>query len=222
MRDEVKRSPGPDGSGLFILAIIISTTTQVTMKTIAFFVFFIFYSLPIAAQMDMTIQEITANIIKAATHYSNAVACGVGDITAKDIAALSPYKSFDDREKAEYAALWEGDIGCSGGSGSSTTNISIVKIGEGGSFLIDPSRSSPIINFSAPVRYISKIVGNTRDTLILEGLKYGEKDSNCCPSIPVRFTLKLNKNGNWDLLSLKTITRQGITTDAELRPNAPL
>ncbi|MBL8431585.1 MAG: hypothetical protein JNK80_04255 [Dechloromonas sp.] len=41
--------------------------------------------------------------------------------------------------------------------------------------------------------------------MILEGLEYGPEDSNCCPSIVVRFTLKLDEKGNWKLAEKKVM-----------------
>jgi hypothetical protein len=157
------------------------------------------------AQSAPPVQEITRQIIKAATSYSSAIACEDGKIGAKDIAALVPYKTLDDRPAAMYAILWGGDIGCAGGSGTHGTHVSIVMIGAGDSYFVDPLQSSPVIQFESPVRYVSRIVGNTRDSMILEGLEYGPKDANCCPSVPVRFTLKVDEKGNWKLVDKKVM-----------------
>ncbi len=157
------------------------------------------------AQSAPPVQEITRQVVKAATSYKDAIACAEGKIGAKDIAALVPYKTLDDRPDAKYAVLWGGDIGCAGGSGTHGTNIAIVTIGAGDSYIVDPLQSSPVIQFESPVRYVNRIVGNTRDSIILEGLEYGPKDANCCPSITVRFTLKLDEKGNWKLVEKKVM-----------------
>lgn len=157
------------------------------------------------AQSAPPVQEITKQIIKAATSYKDAIACVEDKIGAKDIAALVPYKTLDDRMDAKYAVLWGGDIGCAGGSGTYGTNVSIVTIGAGDSYTVNPLQSSPVIQFETPVRIVSRIVGNTRDSMILEGLEFGPKDANCCPSIPVRFTLKLDEKGNWKLADKKVM-----------------
>lgn len=107
--------------------------------------------------------------------------------------------------EATYAVLWTGDIGCAGGSGTNGTNIAMVSIGSGDSFFVDPTRSSPAIDFDSPTRYVDRLVGNTRDSLILEGHEYGANDSNCCPSINLRFTLRLDAKGNWKLVEKKVI-----------------
>lgn len=157
------------------------------------------------AQSAPPVPEITRQVIKAATSYKEAIACVEDKIGAKDIAALVPYKTLDDRMDAKYAVLWVGDIGCAGGSGTYGTNVSIVTIGAGDSYTVDPLQSSPVIRFESPVRLVSRIVGNTRDSMILEGLEFGPKDANCCPSIPVRFTLKVDEKGNWKLVDKKVM-----------------
>jgi len=157
------------------------------------------------AQNAPPVQEITKQIIKSAQGYANAISCPGVVITPKEIAALTPYKTLDDRMDAKYAVLWDGDIGCAGGSGTSGTNISIVTVSIGDSFVVDPHTSSPIIQFESPVRSVSRIVGNTRDTLILEGKEFADNDPNCCPSITVRFTLRVDDKGNWKLVEKKLL-----------------
>jgi hypothetical protein len=62
-----------------------------------------------------------------------------------------------------------------------------------------------MVQFESPVRGISRIVGNTRDTLILEGKEYADSDPNCCPSITLRFTLRVDDKGNWKLVEKKRL-----------------
>ena len=106
---------------------------------------------------------------------------------------------------AKYAVLWMGDMGCSGGAGSTSTYISIVTPGFGDFYVVDPLQSSPAIQFESPVSGVDRIVGNTNDSLILEGMEYGLKDPNCCPTIKVRFTLRVDEKGNWKLVEKKTM-----------------
>lgn len=157
------------------------------------------------AQNAPPVQEITKNIIKSVTAYANAISCPGVTVEAKQIAALVPYKTFDDRMDAKYAVLWAGDIGCAGGSGTEGTNLSIVTVSTGDSYVVDPLQSSPVIQLESPVRYIERIVGNTRDSLVLEGKEYGPNDSNCCPSLRVRFTLRADEKGNWKLVEKKAM-----------------
>jgi hypothetical protein len=158
------------------------------------------------AQSAPPVQEINKQVIRAVTNYKSAISCSETKVEPKDIAALIPYKSSDDRLDATYAVLWTGDIGCAGGSGTEATHIALVTIGAGDSYLVDPLRSSPTASFDSPTQYIQRLVGNTRDTLVLEGKEHGPKDANCCPSIPVRFTLRLSDKGNWKLTEKKVLT----------------
>jgi hypothetical protein len=158
------------------------------------------------AQSAPSVQEITKQIIRSVTGYANAISCPDVKVDPKQIAALVPYKTIDDRMDAKYAVLWVGDIGCVGGSGTSGTNISVVTISIGDSYVVDPLQSSPAIEFETPVSDVERIVGNTRDSLILEGKEYGPNDSRCCPSIKVRFTLRADEKGNWKLVKKKVMS----------------
>jgi len=178
---------------------------RLPMKKNVFFVAAFCFATGALAQDAPSVQDISKAVVRASSQYANAVSCETEKIGPKQIAGLRPYKSFDDRMDAVYAVLWSGDIGCAGGSGTSGTNISIVTIGAGDSYVVDPTRSSPVVQFESPVRYVERIVGNTPDTLILEGKDYGPKDPNCCPSVPVRFTLKVDGKGNWKLVEKKVM-----------------
>lgn len=157
------------------------------------------------AQNPPSKQEITKQIIRSVTGYANAISCQGVAIESTKIATLVPYKSIEDRLDARYAVLWVGDIGCAGGSGTEMTNIAMVTVGAGDSFVVDPLISSPVAKFLSPVRYIEKIIGNTHDSLIVEGYEYGEEDPNCCPSIRVRLTLRVDQNGNWKATEKKVM-----------------
>lgn len=154
----------------------------------------------------MSVEQITNEIITSATAYANSISCPHVKITPQRIAALVPWKEPDDRWDARYAALWDGDIGCDGGSGGESTRISIVAVKTGNTFVVDPLRSSPAIRFEIPVRYVTRIVGNTHDSLVLEGLAYGPNDGNCCPSIRLRFTMQVDENGNWRVSRKQVLT----------------
>ncbi len=175
------------------------------MKKIIALLGWAFLTAHASAQNAPSTQEITKKIIKSVTSYADAISCSDLDTPTnpKRIVALSPYTNFDDRENAKYAVLWEGDIGCAGGTGTASTNIAIVTVGAGDSFLVDPSQSSPSITFDSLTRYVDKIVGNTRESLTLEGKEHGPNDPMCCPSVKVRFTLQSDAKGNWKLVDQK-------------------
>ena len=159
------------------------------------------------AQNAPSVQEVTKQVINSATNYAKAISCNTSKIDSKDIAALVPYKTFDDRENAKYAVLWSGAIGCSGGGlggGAASTNLAIVRIGAGDSYVVDPFESSPAIKFEPPIRSAG-LVGNTKDSLIFEGMEHASEDPNCCPSIKVRSTLRVDKKGDWKLVEKKAM-----------------
>lgn len=151
------------------------------------------------SQIVLSEQQVTRNVVKAATAYADAISCEHSKISAKSVAALAPYKA-DSAWEAKYAIVWSGDIGCDGGTGSVNSAISIVKVGMGSSFHVDPLRSSPSIKHEIPVRRIERLVAHTADSLTIEGKAYGPADGNCCPSVNVRATLKVDAKGNWKMV----------------------
>jgi uncharacterized membrane protein len=148
--------------------------------------------------------QIARDVVKAATAYADAISCEHSKISVKSIAALVPYKA-DSAWAVKYAVVWSGDIGCDGGTGSINSAISIVKGGMGSSFRVDPLRSSPSIKHEIPVRRVERLVAHTADSLTIEGKAYGPGDGNCCPSVNVRVTLKVDAKGNWKMVERKVI-----------------
>jgi hypothetical protein len=159
-----------------------------------------------AADGDPTIEQITKAVSESVDHYTASIACERGPTQPKDIAALLPYKLAGDRDdEALWAVLWHGDIGCRGGSGTSTQSIALVRLHIADTFLVDPAMSSPQVRFDVPVKYVDHLVGNTGDTLVLEGMDYGDHDAQCCPSVRKRFTMKMDEQGNWKTLRQRVI-----------------
>jgi hypothetical protein len=155
------------------------------------------------AQNAVPDQETAKKIIGATKSYIAAISCETGNVTAEDIATLTPFKiiDFEYTPDAKYAVLWSGDIGCAGGSGAIQTNIAIVTTGRHGEFLVDPNLSSPIVKFEWIVsRNFPKIIGNTHDSIALDGLDYAGNDGMCCPSLPVRVTVRVDEKGNWKVV----------------------
>lgn len=162
-------------------------------------------ALPSLAQNAPGTQVITAKIIKSVANYQSAISCSDMPPEAKNIAALVPYKTLDDRLNATYAVFWIGDIGCAGGSGTSGENIAIVTVGAADTFVVDPLRSSPTVSLDFPQRGYERIVGNTKDSIIVDAAEHGPNDANCCPSVRFRYTLKLDEKGNWKQIDKKSL-----------------
>lgn len=154
------------------------------------------------AQPEINPKDVPARVLEVAQKYQSSIACATSEAATQPVLELFPYTTPQDREEVQYAVLWSGDIGCAGGTGTSSANITVVRMGGGNGFFVDAAQSSPNIIFESPVNYIRKVVNYTEDAMTLEGKEYADKDPHCCPSVGVRFTLRADSEGNW-LLSEK-------------------
>ncbi|WP_020484970.1 hypothetical protein [Methylomonas sp. MK1] len=153
--------------------------------------------------------EITSRVVQSAKKYIDSIACDAVT-TTKHVAALSPFKTVEDQDSAKYAVLWSGDIGCLGGSGSIQNYVALVTISPNGRFLVDSTKSSPAVQFGGfPSRNFPKLVGNTDNSIVLEGLDDDPEgiEGKCCPSLPVRVTVSIDANGNWVIVDRKVLPR---------------
>lgn len=167
-------------------------------------------SAPSQANRNTQAQEVNA-VIEAATRYAHGIACDVQAITPDDVVVMADEPP---DEAAGYgprfAVLWTGDVGCQGGSVTSMTHIATVRGGVGlHSYHVDTLRSSPAIDFDSPVRAVERIVRHGPNELELEGMLLGDDDPSCCPSLPVRFTLRADEAGHWKLISQQTLPPAG-------------
>jgi len=152
----------------------------------------------VGAPSDRTSDEIKEGVADVVKRYANAVACPGVRVRPADVLTLVPFKR-GERQPSRFAVLWTGDPGCVAGPGDEATYIAIATI-SGGRFVVDPKLSSPLVQFESPVRFVRRVVDYTEDTLILQGNIYGPQDAHNKPSIPVRFTLQLDDNGNWKMV----------------------
>lgn len=153
------------------------------------------------AQAVPSVAEQTKEIINVVSKFGSSIGCLDMKPTSKDIFAMVPFKTDDDRFDAKFAVTWDGDIGCNGGSGTMTRNVAIVRIGVAKSFYVDVMESDPVQRL--PVGVIERIVGASKDTLIVDSLKHAENDGNNFPSIRERFTLKQSDGGKWKVVEIK-------------------
>ena len=174
------------------------------LHTLAMAAFSLLIGHPAFAQTPPSQADAKKAAARAAQLYVDAI-CGETfvKVDPAKVVALVPWDAKHDRSEATYAVLWSGDLGATGGSGSTAAYITIVTVCMGDTFVVEPTRSSPVINYEAPVRGIERIISSTKDSMTLEGLTLGPNDPNCCPSIRNRFTLKLDANGNWARFSAK-------------------
>lgn len=125
---------------------------------------------------------------------------------SKKLAALVPWDDDHDIWDARYALIWRGAIRRWGGSGSSQPHITIVGIGMGGSIVVFPELSSPVVEFNPSVRIINRIIKVTENELTLEGMDWSPSDALCCPSIPVYIIMRRDGKNNWNLIQKKPAT----------------
>lgn len=121
------------------------------------------------------------------------------------IVDLVPFDG-QNRYEARYIVLWNGDIQCHGGSGAEFTRVALVRIGIANRFYVDAKNSSPNVEFESAANHVDKVVTHTKNTISLEGMVGDEDDAACCPSVRIRYKLKMDDKGNWKLVSKKKVT----------------
>ncbi len=148
-------------------------------------------------------EQIKAGIADAVERYANAISCGRVKVQPEQVLTLEAGKP--DEALGKYAVLWAGDLGCWGGSGTEATHLAIATFNMG--FVVQPELSSPVVAFESPVRFVTRVVSYSADTLILEGKAYGPNDPNGNPTIPVQFILRANAKGDWQLFNKTELKR---------------
>lgn len=149
-----------------------------------------------AAEKEKSPEEIKRGIVDAVRRYGNAISCPGVKVRTEDVLALVPMED-DDRMLPKYAVLWSGDLGCFGGAGIEATHLAIATV-SGGKYIVDPRLSSPVVSFESPVRFVKRVISYTSDSMTLQGNVFGPQDTRE-PSIPVRFTVKVDEKGNWKM-----------------------
>ncbi len=149
------------------------------------------------AATEKSPEEIKRGIVDAVRRYGNAISCPGVKVRTEDVLTLEPGEE-DDRRLSKYAVLWTGDLGCFGGAGIEATHLAIATVSSG-KYIVDPRLSSPVVEFDSPVRYVKRVVSYNETSMTLQGNVYGPQDKAGNPTIPVRFTVKLDEKGNWKL-----------------------
>ena len=147
--------------------------------------------------------EIKRGVADAVRRYANAISCPNVKVRPQDVLALMPSED-DSRRRSKYAVLWIGDVGCHGGSGMETSHLAIATVNNG-KYVVDPKLSSPVVEFEAPVRVIKRVISYTDNTLTLQGNVHGPQDTQNTPTVPVRFTLKIDEKGNWRMVEKRAL-----------------
>ncbi len=150
-----------------------------------------------AAAAPMSDADIRKGVTDAVLRYVGSIACSPAALRPEAVLTLEPLDQ-SGPSLPKYALLWSGDLGCWGGAGSERTHLAIATFNTG-RFVVRPELSSPVIAFESPARFVARVVSNSADSLVLEGMEYGPGDARCCASIPVRFSLRVDAGGNWKL-----------------------
>jgi hypothetical protein len=149
--------------------------------------------------------KIAEKIVRVVNAYGSSISCADVNVGPENIATLVPLDRGRSARKATYAVLWDLKYcldGVPGGSGTPTGSqeIAIVTVGDGNRFMIDTDKSYPAVTFDNGIHSranVGKLVQNTETSIVVEGFEYGKEDAMCCPSVPVRVTLRADDKGNW-------------------------
>lgn len=154
--------------------------------------------------------EEKAKALSVLKKYSETVAC---DTNFEDQNSLEPFLKDiytierDEMGNATYYVLWQGDRGCSGGSGTRSFHVSKVS---------RDSRIKPFLvnsdtafgkQFSEEVnsRLIESVKKINSDHFIVTSGDYSENDPNCCPSLKYQYDVQ-RENWKWKVTS-KTLLK---------------
>lgn len=156
-------------------------------------------------QESLSIQQITEGVLEAVNGYAKAISCFNELATPASVFALTPLKTRDDFFDAKYLAFWTGDVGCNGGSGTMTMNHAVVRVSQLGDFYVDPHHSAPVID-GPRSRFITKYVGNGKDTMVIDQLEHAANDGNNFPSLKYRVTYQIDdRSGKWKIINKKQL-----------------
>lgn len=92
-------------------------------------------------------EEIKRQALAVAYKHAESLSCIDPESVHQEFMTLAPWTDPYLREEAEYAVIWNGDVGCAGGSGTAGVNLSIVKVGAGNTFYVEPRKSLPVSEF---------------------------------------------------------------------------
>jgi len=96
--------------------------------------------------------------------------------------------------EAAFAAVYEADVGCCGGSGTVFPYIAVLArdCGTGEDLHVVPSLSGPVLREGMP-RRVERLEALPSGNLLLHGLEYAEDDPACCPSKKVRIEMTVGE-----------------------------
>jgi LppP/LprE lipoprotein len=162
-------------------------------------------TLPATAQKVLSQQAVAKMVIETVSKFRDSISCAEDDIKPSDVFAMTPLKSDEEYFDARYVVLWQGDVGCNGGSGTMSSHIAVVTFGSSATPVVNLGQSSPVASIPLPMRGIERVVSATADTITVEAADFGPNDANCCPTIRSRYVVRLDDKGVWRVLRKQSL-----------------
>ena len=142
---------------------------------------------------DRALDEIKRGVANAVERYAQSMSCTGVKVGPQDVMELAPNESGD--EASKFVVVWTDSTGCTGAPG---THI-VMASANNDDYLVDSSQSTRVEEFDGDdATFVQRVVNHSANSLTLEGKAYGPYDSNK-PSIPVRFTLRMDEKGHWKM-----------------------
>lgn len=151
-------------------------------------------------------------VLKVLKKNTETVACNTNFEESQSLEPFlkNTYAIQRDDYEATYYVLWVGDIGCAGGSGTTSWHISQVSRSNYAGFLVQNHTalgSDPSLKFN--FRLISDLQKINANKLVLTSADYDEKDANCCPSLNYEYTLEREDDyADWKQTGQKFLGKQ--------------
>jgi len=140
----------------------------------------------LAAAPTLTEQD----AVRLVRQFSHLIACDIGpEFNAIQLDAKTSPLNLNLRGPV-YLVVWHGDVGCLGGSGTNIPYFSLVNLGVGDNPLVNSQYPQPKLDF----RDVRKVYIKN-GMLVIEGMGYGPRDGNCCPTKPEISVFQLSYDG---------------------------
>lgn len=143
-----------------------------------------------AQAAERPLSEVKRGVAGAVARYAVSMACTDIKVTEQDVMSLAPSDSGEPGTR--FVVVWTDASGCSGKPG---THI-VIATADSDDYTVDERLSTMVEEFDEDASNLQRVVNHSADTLTLEGKTYGPYDSTK-PSIPVRYTLRLDEKGQW-------------------------
>ncbi len=144
-----------------------------------------------AQAAERPLDEAKRGVAGAVERYALSIACPDVRVSPQDVMVLAPAEG---ETGPKFVVVWNDTSGCGGRPGTRL----VIATADSDDYLVDERLSTLVEEFDDDVSYLQRVINHSADSLTLEGKTYGPYDSNK-PSIPVRYTLRLDDKGNWKM-----------------------